>query len=151
MLSLLPSWVLPGVITAALSAVMAFGSAWQIQNWRFDAKEKQRVEQQLTDQRTSAATAIRRVDAVSQAQSTAAVRLGVLRRSAGAARNELDGLRTSSAEALRVAGASLDACTATAATLGRLLNQCGAEYQDLGAVADRHVSDIKTLTEAWPK
>lgn len=141
----------PQLVIAAVVAAVGFGSAWQIQNWRCGAKEKDRVAQQLTDQRLSAATAIRRVDTVSQAQSDAATRLDSLRRSAGAARNELDRLRTSSAEALRVAGTSLDACVDRATTYDRLLNQCGAEYQALGERADRHTSDIKTLIQAWPK
>lgn len=33
------------LIAAAVSAIIAFGSAWQIQDWRFEAKEKERLEQ----------------------------------------------------------------------------------------------------------
>lgn len=32
------------IIAAAISAVLAFGSAWKVQDWRFDAKEKERLE-----------------------------------------------------------------------------------------------------------
>lgn len=136
---------------ALVAAAVAATGAWQVQNWRYAAKEKAHVEQQMADQRASAAAAIRRVDTVSQAQSDAAARLDSLRRSAGLARDELDGLRMASEAAMRTASASLDACTATAAAYSRLLNQCGAEYQALGERADGHASDVRTLMQAWPK
>jgi len=33
------------IIAAALAGVLAFGSAWKIQDWRFGSKEKERLEQ----------------------------------------------------------------------------------------------------------
>lgn len=33
------------IIAAALAGLLAFGSAWKIQDWRFDSKEKERLEQ----------------------------------------------------------------------------------------------------------
>lgn len=141
----------PQLIVAAVIAALGFTSGWTLQSWRYGAKETKRAQQILVDQRLTAATAIRRVDTVSRAQSDAAARLDSLRVSASSSRNELDGLRASSTEALRIAGTSLDACTHATATYSRLLNQCGAEYQDLGAVADRHANDVKTLMQAWPK
>lgn len=139
------------VATALIAAFIAATGAWKIQAWRFDSKEKERVEQQLQDQRAQASTAIRRIDNVSQAQSDAAKREVVLRRDADSARGELDGLRLSTDAAIRSASASKDAAIDRAIALGELLNQCGRSYQELGAVADRHVSDIKTLEAAWPK
>lgn len=47
--------------------------------------------------------------------------------------------------------ASREACIKTADTGLALLDKCQAEYGRLAAAADGHVSDIKTLTEAWPK
>lgn len=33
--------------TALIAAAVSAGSAWKIQNWRFDAREKERIEAQL--------------------------------------------------------------------------------------------------------
>ena len=33
------------IIAAALAGLLVFGSAWKIQDWRFDSKEKERLEQ----------------------------------------------------------------------------------------------------------
>lgn len=32
------------IIAATIAAVIAFGSAWKVQDWRFDAREKERLE-----------------------------------------------------------------------------------------------------------
>ena len=34
------------ILAAALTGLLAFGSAWKIQDWRFDSKEKERLEEQ---------------------------------------------------------------------------------------------------------
>lgn len=34
------------IIAAAIAALLAFGSAWKVQSWRFDAREKERLEQE---------------------------------------------------------------------------------------------------------
>jgi chromosome segregation ATPase len=139
------------LIVSLVSASLAFGSAWTIQNWRFDARELQRAEQNTIEQRAAFKDFERGQNRVITAQSAAARRISVLRRSADAARSELDRLRDASATALRAAAASHDASLAAAATANQLLNRCGAEYQELGAIADRHVSDLRTLIDAWPK
>ncbi|MFZ3141133.1 hypothetical protein [Polaromonas sp.] len=45
------NYAFTALITLIAAAVFAVG-AWQIQNWRFDAKEKQRIEAQLEQRRT---------------------------------------------------------------------------------------------------
>ena len=49
------------IIAVAVSALLAFGSAWKIQDWRFDSKEKERLEQvqeakQMREKQISAAS-----------------------------------------------------------------------------------------------
>ena len=49
------------IIAATLAGVLAFGSAWKIQDWRFDSKEKERLEQvqeakQMREKQISAAS-----------------------------------------------------------------------------------------------
>lgn len=137
--------------TALVSTAVAFGSAWKIQSWRFDAKEMERVNALQEEQRAATARQLEHTKNLVAAQSAAVRRAAGLRARADAAVGELDGLRTQSAAALQTLGANLDACVAGAAAYARLLNQCGKEYQELGERADRHVSDIRTLMDAWPK
>ena len=124
----------PCLIVALAIAAGSFGSAWQIQSWRYDAKEKARVEQQLEDVRQSAARNIRFRDVEIDAQNQAETRA-----------------RTSTDAALRAAGASKEACLIRAATLGELFEESAAEYTELAEKAGRHVNDIQKLTGSWPE
>lgn len=45
------------VATAIVAAVMAFSSAWKVQDWRHDAQEKQRLEAEQETQRMRARSA----------------------------------------------------------------------------------------------
>lgn len=137
------------LIAASISATLAFGSAWQIQDWRATAKEKDRAEQLIIDQREHFLAAERDQNKVITAQSDAARRVVVLRRDADAARTELDGLRSASADALRAAATGLDACLARATAYDQLLTASAGAYQDMARKADGHVSDVRTLTGAW--
>ena len=56
--------MIPGLYTYAATAIvagaLAFGAGWQVQSWRFDAKEKQRLESEaeirrMNEKRTSLA------------------------------------------------------------------------------------------------
>ena len=141
----------PQLIIAALIAAAGFGSAWQIQSWRFDAKEKDYAQQALADQRSAATAAIRRTETVIQAQSAATVRDGVLRRDAAGARTALVGLSLATEQALRDAATTHAACTERASALGELLGTVASAGGDIAGKADRHANDAKTLIDAWPK
>lgn len=135
-------------LTGAVIAGLASTGAWQVQEWRYGAKETQRVQQQVITERSNAAVQVRRVDNVIIATNQARVREVVLRADAERARAALDGLRDAAASALRAAGASHDACLVAAATTGKLLNDSTEEYRALAETADRHVSDLRTLMGA---
>ena len=141
----------PCLIVALAIAAGSFGSAWQIQSWRYDAKEKARVEQQLEDVRQSAARNIRFRDVEIDAQNQAETRARNLRVDAAGARDALVGLRTSTDAALRAAGTSKEACLIRAATLGELFEESAAEYTELAEKAGRHVNDIQKLNGSWPE
>ena len=75
---------------------------------------------------------------------------------AAGAKSELDGLR--SAIAATRAGYGLSANPTAFATgldptdtFAELLSESAGRYTELAATCDRHVNDIKTLTDAWPK
>lgn len=141
----------PQLIIAAIIAALGFGSAWQIQSWRYGAKEADRVKQALRITQENAATTLRRTDNIIQAQNDAAVRAVALRRDADRSRTALVSLSNAADEALRRAQAGHDASINTAAAAVYVLKQCGKEYAGLAEVADRHVNDLKTIAEAWPK
>lgn len=90
--------------------------------------------------------------AVLKAQNDARTRETSLRAAAVAAASESDGLR-GDVEALRasLAGASADAATQRALAIGGVLAQCGARQQVLSARCDRHVNDLRTMIDAWPR
>jgi hypothetical protein len=50
-----------------------------------------------------------------------------------------------------VSSASADALSKSVVALTGILDNCQREYRGVAEVADRHASDVKTLTDAWPK
>lgn len=147
------------LIPLAVSALAGFAIAWGIQGLRLTSAEqdftKYKQEQRKVYQ-----------DAVDAAQKkTAALETKVKEAENAATEREKENkvladavVRTSAS--LRDATATTrrglplisgDACIKTADTGLALLDKCQAEYGRLAAAADGHVSDIKTLMDAWPK
>lgn len=50
-----------------------------------------------------------------------------------------------------VSSQSTDALGKSIIALTGVLDNCQREYRDMAESADRHASDVKTLTEAWPR
>lgn len=142
--------VIATAVTAAVAAT-SFGSAWQIQSWRYAAKEAQHEKQKLADVQQSAAATIRRADNIIAAQDAAKNRDSALRMDAAGARNALERLHDAAADALRAAGASQAACLERANALSVALGTMADAGGEVAAQADRHASDAKTLMDAWPK
>ena len=122
---------------ALIAASIAATGAWQVQNWRFDAKEKAHAEQKLVEVQQSAATAIRQLDNVLMAQNAGAARAIRLR-------SDLD-------SALPTADPTTGTCPNRADPARELLAACAAELVEMGGIADRHASDALMLQQAWPK
>lgn len=141
------TYLATGLVAAALAAT----GAWQVQNWRFDSKEKERVEQELANQRLQAKAAIRREEQVITTQNESQARARALRLDAASARATADGLRVSTEAALRSAAASHSACIVRANTLGELLVSVEEAGRGMAEKADLHANDARTLTDAWPK
>ena len=137
--------------TALISASLAFGGGWQINQWRHDSHEKQAIEQAAAQQRELHAMEQKRSNGVIAAQNVARTRETALRRDADSARDALDSLRDKSAAALLSARSSHDACIVTASAQAVIQSQCATELTTLGGIADRHASDIETLVGAWPR
>jgi HD-GYP domain-containing protein (c-di-GMP phosphodiesterase class II) len=89
---------------------------------------------------------------LNEAQNAAAERETKLRDDYAAAhaaalglRNTLAGLRNG------LPTATAAACRQTSATALDVFGECTAAVERLAAAADGHASDVKTLTDAWPK
>lgn len=139
------------IIAAAVAGALGFTLAWQLQAGNIAKMEIDHANTRLAAAAAARQTIERTTHQVITAQNNAASRVFVLRRDADASRNSLVGLRESTDHAMRAAAADLDACNSNTATTNQLFNQCGAELQTLGERADGHVSDIKTLSDAWAK
>jgi len=90
---------------------------------------------------------------VLDAQNEAKKRETALRADVQSARNALDSLRHAadlSRAAYRLTGAPPNAAADTADAAINLLVRCSERYSELAMRADGHVSDLKTLTQAWP-
>ena len=135
---------------ALISASIAATSAWQVQNWRYGAKETEREQQKLVEVQQSAATAIRQLDNVLMAQNAGASRAIRLRSDLDSARTELDRLRIA-LRAMPAADPTTGACPNRADPARELLAACAAELVEMGGIADRHASDALMLQQAWPK
>ena len=141
----------PQILIAAIIATTGFAGGWHIQTLRYTAQEHERDQQKLAQVQQSAATAIRQLDNVLVAQNAGAARAIRLRSDLDSSRSELDRLRTQLARPMPRAETATGACPDRADTVSELLTACAAELQDLAGKADRHASDAKTLTDAWPK
>ena len=152
--------VIPAIYThagaALLAGALAFGAAWQVQDWRMGG--------QLTSLKASHAAAAEKAEAdaraaqltidttYQEALNAARTREVSLRRERDAARAESDGLREQSLDAARrLADAPPAAVREYAATVGELFADCGRSYQELASTADGHAADVRTLIEAWPR
>ena len=139
------------LISAILSGAMGFGAAWKWQGSNINEIKVEYANQKLADQQAAHTTKERNLEAVVTAQNHGTERVAVTKRGADSLRAAYDSLQSQSTAALHVASQSLEACTATVATFSLISNQCSERYSALATDAQGHVSDIQTLTEAWPK
>lgn len=137
---------------AALAGALAFGTAWKTQDWRYGAKEKERAELQIAVDRESRTLERKRSENIIDAQNSARVRDVALRRDAGLARAESDGLRDDLATLRRqLPGLADDAIRRYADASSIVFADCSRQYQEVAGAASGHASDVKTLEDAWSK
>ena len=153
--NLIPRWLLAALLAAAVAL--------------FVAREISLVSSRLDLSRVHAKvvmleTAIAQADAratlqkaalesiVLKAKNEATIREELLRTAIASAQSESDGLRDDlTAIRGQLGQLSRDALAERATAVSLVLDQCARRYQSMAAVADRHVSDLKTLMAAWPK
>ena len=162
LLTLIPRWALWACIaalaTACLALKLSLGDAALEAEQAITAAGKANLEAanlrlDLADAKNKAlAQANEFSNKVIEAQNESKKREALLKAAAESARAESDGLR-SDTQALRsqLDQLSRDAVIERAAAIGAVLAQCSARYQVLAERSDRHVNDLRTLIEAWPK
>ena len=139
------------IISGVIAFAMGFGAAWQIQAGRMDSFKLEQKDERIQRDRAYRAQAERHIATVATTQASAAKRVAAMAGVSDSNRTELQRLQSQSAESLRAAAGSLDACLASANALSVVSNQCADSYSTLARDAQGHVSDLQTLTEAWPK
>ena len=147
------------LIPFVVSAAIGFAIAWGIQGLRLTSaeqdftkykQEQRKVYQDAVDAAKHKTAALE--TKVKEAENAATEREKENKVLADAVVRTSARLRDATATTRRgLPLISGDACIKTADTGLALLDKCQAEYGRLAAAADGHVSDIKTLTEAWPQ
>ena len=142
--------------TAIVAGALAFGAAWQTQEWRYDA--------QIADIKAKHATALARANQKAlddtikmqrtkdEAIKAAEQRAKTQAANAAAARSERDGLRAQlAATTVQLPSASCASVRDYATTITGLFDQCAGAYQDMAGQAQGHAADSRLMLEAWPK
>lgn len=155
LLALVPRWVL-------LAAVVALGALAGVQTVRLAGANTDVATAKLdaSNLRAAIAEANTRAAEVAaensanalKAQNEARKRENALRDAADSARRESDGLRDDADNLrLQLEASTKDAAIERASAIAGVLSQCSARYQVLAERSDRHVNDLRTLIDAWPK
>ena len=143
------------LIIAGVLAAAGFGSAWMVQEWRYEKTLSDiHAEQALAlaaAESKAHETTIRLQKQVDDAARKHASRVADLRRDAAGSRSALLGLSHAADQALRRAEDSHAACLADASTLTVVLGKCSAELQDMAELTDGWHNEAMTLREAWPQ
>lgn len=153
----------PTLITHLLAAAVTAAAAWFYQGARMDAavaavRLKMSVAaEKAADEKLQAVGVARDEERAiakiyQEALNAARTRETALLRDRDAARAESDGVREQAADAARrLAEAPPAAVLEYATTTNELFVDCGRRYAELAEKADGHASDVRTLTEAWPR
>ena len=140
----------PLLISALVSAALAFGSAWQIQSWRIDSLKLGYANERLAIEQSSSRAIADAQAKVAAAQVDAQIAADRLKRDAAGAVVAGNGLRDTLASAVRAAHTDLQTCTRQVDAIGVVFDQCRAELQEMGRNADEWTNQALVLQQAWP-
>jgi septal ring factor EnvC (AmiA/AmiB activator) len=155
MLAIIPRWLM----VAALVAAGAFAGVQTVRVATAQADADQAREQvaslreAIAQANTEAAQRTAALQSqVTKAQNEAKKRETELRAAAAGAAAESDGLRGDIARYRDTLASATDAArTERVAAVATVLGHCADRYQVLSERADRHVNDLRTMIDAWPK
>lgn len=155
LLAMVPRWVLLAALVAAgafagVQTVRLAGAHADVATAKLDAADLRTA---IAEANTKAAeTAAENSATALKAQNEARKREDALRAAADSARRESAGLQLD-AENLRLQleAGTREAAIDRAAAIGAVLAQCGARHQVLAERCDRHVNDLRTVIDSWPR
>ena len=138
----------PLVISALVAALASGFGVFKVEEWRFAAKEKERAEQILADERLQAKAVFSKGEHIIAAQNEGVARMVNLSRAAASAGDAAERLRLTSERKLAESASTLAACTTNAASLKAVLGLAIREAQDLGRNADVWANYAQTTNAA---
>lgn len=144
------------LIALLAGAAIAFSAGWLVNGWRKDATlaewQRTQAEAELASTLAAGVKEAEWIKNLEDARNEATQRETRLRVAAAGARDVSDGLRADLAELRRqLPDLAAETVRQRADTLAELFDQCQADYRGMAEKADRHASDVQTLTDAWPK
>ena len=141
---------MPYLIIAIVMSVMSAGATWKYQSSKYEliiSKNSLELSRLAYNQLEKAhAETIRLQSEKDKALADAAKRQGVIIKELNGARTAIVGLSDAADSALQLSHSSHEACTRVSTTLRAVFGECSTTLLEVGEAADRHVSDIKTLT-----
>ena len=143
------------IAAAAVAGVLAFGTAWQVQAWRY-GEQIATIKQQHADAALSSARNALKLtehyrENADAATKKAEARAAQNKRDADTLRGELDGLRGDLADVpSRIRSATREAVDQYAVAATAVFEHCARRYSDMAQAAAGHASDVQTLMDAWP-
>ena len=140
----------PLLISALVSAAVAFGSAWQIQSWRLDAYKSEVLNEQLAREQSKNQALADAQAAVTKAQTDAQIAADRLRADAARADRAAVGLRDTLSSSVVAAHGDLNACTAQVTTISELLGTVVDAGGRMAKEAGEWVNQAVILQDAWP-
>jgi hypothetical protein len=142
------TYLLAAIISAALSGI----GVWKVQDWRYGAKEADRITAAREKEKLDRLVENRLSGNVIGALNDAKKREATARGAAADALSERDSLHDDLAKLRNdLPSISANACKERVATLSQLFDQCAGAYQGMAETAQRHANDTLTLEQAWPK
>ena len=140
------------LLAAIISAALSGWGVWTLQDWRYGAKEADRVTAAREKEKLDRLVENRLSGNVIGALNEAKKREAAARDAAAGALSERDSLHDDLAKLRNdLPGISANACKERVATLSELFDQCAIAYQSMAGTSQRHANDTLTLEQAWPK
>ena len=140
----------PLLISALVSAALAFGSAWKIQSLRIDSLKLEYANEQLSRERSSRQALADAQAKVSAAQAAAQVATDRLRADAARVDRAAVGLRDALAMSVRAAHADLQTCTGQVTTISELFTASTELSGRIAKEADEWTTQAVILQSARP-
>ena len=142
------------IVSTLVGGVLGAGAAWKWQSNSYTAQisalQTTYAQQQHRAVETAHAQTIQLQERKDEAIKKSETRLKLVAADARRSADALGLLHQAADSAIRAAETSHTACIERTAALGDVFKSCSQAVTALGKTCDGHVSDVKTLIDAWP-